>query len=365
MGGRGGRGAGRSSAGKGKGGGKGGGKGKGGGGGGASQREEPSDDENSDLAETFYDHVTDAHLSPFEAALTSGKPSVALSTDKSDGQLLSLLHAIKALALPPATLRALASRLNELASDVESSSSLPAMLPPGPALPVVPSVQPADTVATVELQSCTSAEVKDAGGTARAMDAPRVRGVITRWICEGYGFTVHDGRTIFLHEDEFDSSVPKRAGRPTALPLGQGPKAGDHVEFDITTNAKGFYGRNIKIVFVSDIADCTQELTVRKPPGRSKRVELTGSTSSAAALTLLAVEGMEKPGLEASFAKHQRSSNDKRREFERARKETGKHIPTLLGDWHCPKCKYLVFASKDVCPKCAQAKATDCSRSSS
>ena len=94
---------------------------------------------------------------------------------------------------------------------------------------------------------------------------------------------------------------------------------------------------------------------MRKPRGRSKRVELTGSTSSAAALTLLAVEGMEKPGLEASFAKHQRSSNDKRRAFERARKEQGKH-PTLLGDWHCPKCKFLVFASKDVCLKCAHAK---------
>ena len=48
---------------------------------------------------------------------------------------------------------------------------------------------------------------------------------------------------------------------------------------------------------------------MRKPRGRSKRVELTGSTSSAVALTLLAVEGMEKPGLEAAFAKHQRISN--------------------------------------------------------
>jgi len=298
-------------------------------------------------AAAFCDHITDA--------LTSGKPSVALPTDQSDGQLLLLLHAIKALTLSPATLRALASRLNELASNVESNNSFTAMVPPVPALPVVPSVQLADTVAAVEVQSCSSAEASDATATARPVDASRVRGVITRWICEGYGFVVHDGRTIFLHEDEFDSSVPKRAGRSTALPPGEGPKAGDHVEFDVATNTKGFYGRNIRIVFVADIADCTQELVVRKPRGKPKKTELTGSSSDAAALTLLAVEGMDEPGLEATFAKHQRSSNDKRRAFERARKEQGKH-PTLLGDWHCPKCKFLVFASKDVCPKCAHAK---------
>ena len=284
-------------------------------------------------AETVCDHITDA--------LTSGKPSVALPTDQSDEQLLLLLHTIKALTLSPATLRALASRLNELASNVESSNSFTAMVPPVPALPVVPSVQLADTVAAVEVQSCSSAEASDATATARPVDASRVTGVITRWICEGYGFVVHDGRTIFLHKDEFDSS--------------EGPKAGDHVEFDVATNTKGFYGRNIRIVFVADIADCTQELVVRKPRGKPKKTELTGSSSNAAALTLLAVEGMDKPGIEATIAKHQRSSNDKRRAFERARKEQGKH-PTLLGDWHCPKCKFLVFASKDVCPKCAHAK---------
>ena len=212
-------------------------------------------------AENFRGQMADAHLSPLEAALASGMSTVALPTDQSDEQLLPLLHVIKAMTLSPAMLRALASRLNELASDVESSNSFttPA-LPPVPALPVAPSVPWKNTVATVEMQSCSSAEARNAGATMRPADAPRVRGVITRWICEGYGFVVHDGRTIFLHEDEFDSSVPKRAGRSTALPPGEGPKAGDHVEFEVTTNAKGFYGKNIKIVFVADIADCTLKL---------------------------------------------------------------------------------------------------------
>ena len=296
-------------------------------------------------------NIADAHLPPSEAVLASGKPAVALPTDQSDGQLLPLLHAIKALALSPATLRALASRLNELASDVESSNSFTtAMVPP------VPSVPRKDKVANVEMQSCSSAEAREPeGATMRPADASRVRGVITRWQREGYGFVAHDGRTIFLHEDEFDSSVPKRAGRSTPLPLGEGPKAGDHVEFEVATNARGFYGKNIKIVFVADIADCTLKLVERNPSGKSKKIEPSGSTSDAAALTLLAIEGMPEHGREAELARQQRSSNDKRRAFERARKEQGKQ-PTLLGDWHCPKCKFLVFASKEVCPKCAHTK---------
>ena len=252
--------------------------------------------------------------------------AAAIATDQLDARLLPLLDSIKSLALPPTMLRALASHLEQMASlgadlgsgasDASDAAAMPPQLP-------VP---------------------------------PRARAVITRWICEGYGFAVHEGRTIFLHEDEFDDSVPKRAGRSTALPPGEGPKAGDHVAFDVATNERGFFGRNIQIVLVADMVECTQELVERKPRGKPTRVEHTGSSSNALALTLVEVEGMAKPGREATLRKEQRSSNDKRRAYERARKEQGKH-PVLPGDWHCPKCNFLVFASSDGCPKCARAKA--------